>query len=659
MRKALWAALAALSICGSMAAQGTRFSGPVIKTTAAIPGATVRVCTETATGTPCAPLASIYSDKALTVLDADSIITADSAGNYGFYAAGGCYKIQTSASGYTTVTDIVCNGTAAGNISVTSISAPQTGNTAPVQIGGVWYPGTASGTALAPTATPSTSVTLSGGSIADGTYYCKVTYVNDNGQTTPSPAATITVSGGGGAARVTCAQNDRLWLSGAYGLRVYFSNDNVNFYLQTPPVSTQDFMIDSTTHYVQISAGFSFTSLTFSGTQPPTTNTATIDPLQVALNATMRQSDYAVQIGELYVPPIFTSGGAVTAHVLTTPLIVGRHAKIKGVMHWGEGQNAAGSSIGFNTPAAHAKKAVIMSFGGFVTIENISVVGVGHAVMFLASSGYQGGHTVVKNCYFKTSDTTNTYAALVFVGPYQYDHHFENVSMRGGKTVIQYKNAAGGLHYFSNARWDAGGNSIIQSIPGWSDPDNGVQLVTQGFGVGGIRLTNIRTEGGTGILFDCVGLGIYFDRVEMSDTTIAAATEAVAKFGTDATYGGVSFLSLKDSAFPNTAAVVGTKWSGTGGTIDLSGNSGLGAGSNSGSYVALDLNNNTGVYISDFSNNSTTNWDPASTGSALQDSKVINIPANTRLQTYSGGWESVAGGAWHEIPGSLAFVPRV
>src|SRR3990167_1469713 len=64
-----------------------------------------------------------------------------------------------------------------------SISSPQTG-TAPTQLGSVWYPGTASGTCLAPTTQPGFNTVLSGGSIADGAYYFKITYFNLLGETT-------------------------------------------------------------------------------------------------------------------------------------------------------------------------------------------------------------------------------------------------------------------------------------------------------------------------------------------------------------------------------------------------------------------------------------------------------------------------------------------
>src|SRR6185437_2134501 len=65
--------------------------------------ATVRVCTEPASGTPCTPLASIFSDPGLTTPLANPF-TSDASGNYAFYAAcGPQYHIQLSGSGLTAI----------------------------------------------------------------------------------------------------------------------------------------------------------------------------------------------------------------------------------------------------------------------------------------------------------------------------------------------------------------------------------------------------------------------------------------------------------------------------------------------------------------------------------------------------------------------------
>ena len=56
-------------------------------------GATVRVCTEAASGTPCSPTASIYSDKALTI-GIGPTLAVDAGGAFYYYAAPGFYKEQ-------------------------------------------------------------------------------------------------------------------------------------------------------------------------------------------------------------------------------------------------------------------------------------------------------------------------------------------------------------------------------------------------------------------------------------------------------------------------------------------------------------------------------------------------------------------------------------
>ena len=64
-------------------------------------GASVRICTATATGQPCTPLANIYSDAALTQALANPLST-DGLGNYTFYAAPGRYEVEISGAGITT-----------------------------------------------------------------------------------------------------------------------------------------------------------------------------------------------------------------------------------------------------------------------------------------------------------------------------------------------------------------------------------------------------------------------------------------------------------------------------------------------------------------------------------------------------------------------------
>lgn len=98
----LLGSLALLAILApSAAAQGSRKDDIVLGPTGhPIPGATVTVCQATATGTPCSPLATLYTDATLTVT-APNPLQTDGLGNYHFYAPSGRYMIQISGPSIT------------------------------------------------------------------------------------------------------------------------------------------------------------------------------------------------------------------------------------------------------------------------------------------------------------------------------------------------------------------------------------------------------------------------------------------------------------------------------------------------------------------------------------------------------------------------------
>lgn len=502
-----------------------------------------------------------------------------------------------------TFASIIVTGLAA----IGGLTTPMTGS-APMQIGSVWYPGTATGLASAPSTQPGFSVVLSGGSIADGTYYCKVTYWNQNGETTGSPTRTITVTGGGGAAKINIGPGDAFWLTGAPGYRTYCSNDNVTFYRQTPNPVVADFMIDSFTHYNTMgSFGARLTSLTFSGTQIPTTNTATITPLQVALNATRRAPtgvSAPVPVGTLFVPAIDGTVNPSGQFSLTTPLIA-----MKGDSIIGSGaQNGLvnrQTRIFDNTTWNNTKLAVVMVFGGDAHISNLGIQGVStNALMILGGAGYQGGTDggmSVSDVALRAAGSASVYRALVMVG-IQYHSFFNNISVGvTGNYVVEWRNSAGGEHYFQGGRWDTSGAGIMKSVPGWTDPDNGVHDAGFPFGVSGVTLKNILTEGGTGIMWDCVGLGMIFDFVQGADAPIAPGTDSLAKFGTDATYGGATGITLINTSFGTTTnARVGTNLVGGQQVIRAFGNSHFGWGSSTGNQQTVDFNNVANMIVYDY-----------------------------------------------------------
>ena len=67
---------------------------------------TITICTATATGTPCFPTATIYTDPLLTVVSVNPI-TADGNGNYNFYAPAGTYVRSITGQGLPGRTDVI------------------------------------------------------------------------------------------------------------------------------------------------------------------------------------------------------------------------------------------------------------------------------------------------------------------------------------------------------------------------------------------------------------------------------------------------------------------------------------------------------------------------------------------------------------------------
>ena len=118
--------VALLAIGPGLAAQGSRKDDIVLGPEGhPVAGATVRVCQPTATGTPCTPLATLYTDTTLTTVSANPFQT-DGLGNYHFYAAAGRYQIQISSpqlSGTVTQPDVILPADLSSSASGNNISA--------------------------------------------------------------------------------------------------------------------------------------------------------------------------------------------------------------------------------------------------------------------------------------------------------------------------------------------------------------------------------------------------------------------------------------------------------------------------------------------------------------------------------------------------------
>jgi hypothetical protein len=543
------------------------------------------------------------------------------------------------------------------NLILLSANIPQTGAT-PAQIGGLWWPGTATGFVTPPSAAPVVPTSATGGTIADGSYKVCITYVNRNGETPCSPPTTVTLSGATSSI-VFAAENDTNWQTGAFAERVYVSSDGgTTYWRQTPTVVATDFMWDTTAHYIKMGSGVQKTiqSLVTSGTNPPTTNTAVIDPLQVALNATRRVSD-RVPFGTLVVPAI-QDAGVDTRTLLTTPLIMRQQDHIIGSSSMAGLVDQQSRIVVFPAwgGANDNKLAAVMNFGGDASISNVGIQGIGtNALMVLCGVGNQcSGGTSVQNVSLRVSDTTNTYSAFVAVGVL-YDLHFDHVGMVGGNALIQYRNAAGGLHYYTGGRWDASGDHFINMVPGWTDPDNGTNDGAFPNGLDRVVVKNVRTEGGKGILWDVMGVNLTLDTVEVADALVQAGTAAIIRMGTDSTItqvNGSRLTLINTSGGSSSNAAAGVKvnagLSNNQTFITVEGDSGFPVGA---SGVGVDASN-IGLVLTNLTS-STFTANPNASGAAV---KMINVPNSSRIVGGGGGSGLAAdGGQWFELPDRLVL----
>lgn len=102
-----------------LSTQTSTVNGVPITYAQPVSGAQIRVCT--GSGTPCTPLASIYTDSALMSAKANPFGT-DTNGNFTFYALPGFYYVDITANGTTTQFLYAVNNTTGSAISATSVT---------------------------------------------------------------------------------------------------------------------------------------------------------------------------------------------------------------------------------------------------------------------------------------------------------------------------------------------------------------------------------------------------------------------------------------------------------------------------------------------------------------------------------------------------------
>ena len=179
-----------------VSAQGSRHDDIVFGPSGhPIAGATITVCQATATGTPCIPLATIYTDATLMVKSPNPF-QADGIGNYHFYAPAGRYMVQISGpqiSGAITYPDVILpadvSSSGAGN-NISAFGLTLGGNLSVA--GNATISGTLSSTGFNPgTLTPTTLSVLGNETVTGPRPRVDVTAFGAKGDNTTDDTAAI------------------------------------------------------------------------------------------------------------------------------------------------------------------------------------------------------------------------------------------------------------------------------------------------------------------------------------------------------------------------------------------------------------------------------------------------------------------------------------
>jgi hypothetical protein len=719
----------ALFIPLSALAQGSRKDDIVLNRFGQpLAGASVTVCTAGATGSPCSPLAAIYSDVALTQPLANPM-SSDGQGNYHFYAAPGRYMVQISGAGATTTTipdvllpadptapsyqslTVTQNITAAslnltGNLSVSgqvsspsAVSAPQSGMSAPVQVGPHWYPGTASGLVTPPSAAPTiTNDSATAGNIGNGTYYCAINYGNVNGPTYYSPEKSITISNGTGTNTLAFQPADYNAYSGAYKMQAGCNTSSGGpYYVQMPwtvtapiasngctrtsnvvtcqaggTVSPQAFPsnfpvtvgmpvivsgvgtgsggtnfngtftvtavgwngTNYTFSYAQAlandtstgtgafgtftglqgaegTAGWHYinnveiiSSINLSGPTLPTTNTATIDPIQVAFNAARcngSNGDWNARCGTVKLTG--------TKYTLTTPLILGGQSALS----LGEGPDiTTGETDGGSNPrstqfipnatlGANPNVGTVMVMGPNADIHGFLIqCGTANSGLMFVNNG-NGFHA--KGGMIDCSGSTGSpiwFNSRVSAFNYQFDGVSLTAGANSSGGIVRTSNSEVNHVTFNHGRWNCGGTAPgVYTQGGPDDFDHQMNFVSVPSGID-ITIHNVDFETCAAPYVRMGNGGITLDATTFSDPVTSPGTNGANIELFDDPFqqsgAGAGIIISGRSYLPgslNADASIFMNIHGGGPPIIFRDNSGWGSGA---SGVIIDFNNFQGIY---------------------------------------------------------------
>jgi hypothetical protein len=535
-----------------------------------------------------------------------------------------------------------------------------------------------------PSAPGTAQEATTGGSIADGTYYCVTTLVNLNGETTASPEKSQVISAGTGTARMLVVATGREWATGAFGFKVYCGTTSGGpYYEQVPqsrtftldnnsvsrdangfvtltrtgtsmgiadgdeitisgatgctnnpngtfriyshvagtgsstftfkhagatesgcggasivvsiPTGFTSFGTGSATHLVNahlVRGDVILTAIAGSGDTPPSTNTATIDALQVAINSARVASTLAAgQAVRVNKAVQLTEGNSTisgfTIYAPTTPIILSTGDRL-----YGQAGPQVSASVNSGSQLdcrldinalwddVYDKIGCIMVINSTGTvIENVNIRSVTHGLrMFHSNSDSSATNYITfRNGTWTTSGTgAHCPAPLRIEGRYYY-FKLDNVELNPSTitdcfatsghprgAALMLSNMAGGNQHFvgESVRWTIPAkHDAIQNRGGVTDPDRGI--ASPGFVArADVWLRGVQFQhtagGGTGVTCRCLDTSVKATNISSADLNVSAGTDAnwILGHSADGLTASLEFISSSIGAIANNAAAI-------------------------------------------------------------------------------------------------------
>ncbi|MBI3405308.1 MAG: hypothetical protein HY046_07590 [Acidobacteria bacterium] len=295
--------------------------------------------------------------------------------------------------------------------------------------------------------------------------------------------------------------------------------------------------LDGTTAAHWVTGWSILSNLTFSGTTEPSSNTATIDPIQVAANATYVPSTQTPQ-GVLVLPT-----GSTT---LTTPLILHNQQKVTGPAKVREGNGGTNNVL--KTTWADVELAAVMVIGASsFSMEGFNISSAGHGLMILSTATNHN----IQNGSILTTSTSGLYSALrLLTGTGQlFSVYIGDVFMVGDRAVVMTSNMVGTNFRVRGSRWDCNaglttqpGSSAFLNDGGADDFDRNTTSV--GGGTAWVQLEDLFTESCTGIQFDFrSGIGAHLRNLFTADARPNPGTPAIIRLASDSFSGSHAYNS--------------------------------------------------------------------------------------------------------------------